>query len=381
MKSAKTQEVDPVKARKILKYKNVWLICGLISASFFIILVIGWLRPDLVSPRVENIVFSLFNTMVSILVINLMYQKLTEDETEETINKVIFDTLKGDEVELKRHSDDSIKGILWNCTKVLMGNELSREFYNNVVDKQLRSLSYRKEFMYDTLIVSGRSSGDGADRIEQSLSYRKFIKQNRQEIKLSVMFSLVGDAFAGERKVDGNEIFFFREELINSALIEKVRAIIEDTSLQEQDAAEAVAEVLGIRIGVMALDNRSCNRMPVMRMRGDDQYVVLSTFVPIDCIREEPNGYISFKASINCRYEADIRKYYYCVFPEPTFNAEVNVQFSGFRTSDIRTIEFLQDNNYAVTRHNDTFTFKRTDNSHDVVIFPHSGIVFHWDNA
>lgn len=371
---------------KQLKMLKIW-----ISTLALTLLALLFLSGYIFLPKdwhvMLNLCLTLFTTLVSIVIITITYTVWTEIELKETIRDVIIESLSGDDKILGKYHNNGIVGIVKNSLGILLGEDLSRKFIVNVLDKQLGAISYRTGFNYevmvDTIDDQDSSIYNDCERISQTLEYRKHIKHlssSHQELEFSCHFSYKKDPF---RNASQNDIVFFREELSCEKFF--------NTLLQYNENGEfnRIIESLGFTI---CFNNEEGSKFRVdpnqirVEVTEDRKLIILTTTIPDNFVKKEADEFISFHAEIICEYPTNKNSCFYFAIIEPTQVGTFRITFDkAFAKEKIQKVSFISSPYYEIVEMKkiNAFEFKLKKSNYINIpeyntIFPHSGIIFYW---
>jgi hypothetical protein len=355
--------------KKILRYKTLLFVALVVIA--IIILVFFIYKGDPAQFKNE-IIISILSTLVTILVLEVGLQLLTNAEFEQTVEKKIVESLSGDKNIIEKYRDENIHRLIGNSFSTLLGDFLSDRFMKNVVDRQLRNASYRNDYSYNVTIEAADCNNY---QIYQDLSYRKCIKRRGRKAPVSArfFFSFEGDPFAAYNH--DNSIVFFREELTERAFINRLR---EATTNEER--IELLEFGFSIEVGgVMTPVPSSEITTSIVNNKG----LIIEVPIKKEHISEnEREDTYEYMASMECHYPAGRQNHFYCAFPEPTLNAKFSIVFHGIDLAKVDQVTFISSDNYYVRNFKPQHKkeLERRDPKQESVIFPHSGIVFFWND-
>jgi len=323
-----------------------------------------------------TVLLSLFSTIISIILITVGYTIYTEIEFKKSIKDIVIGSLKGDYEIISLYNDKSIRSIINNGLRKILGTDLSKQFIDNVLEERLREISYRTNFDY-----SVEYAIDNVDatkyKIKQNIEYKKHIKTEKNSLEVSIFFTHKKDPFASKPT---ENVVFFREELSDFCFQQ-----IKDKT--EQEIIDALK--LKIKLCNYNTTTRDMDCIDTIRVTksSDNDVIVFSITVSSNYLEVEEDGFKSFFAKIECEYPSDKNNYFYCVFPEPTKDAEFSICFdmSIVEKSKIHYLSFISTPNYEITQSpnsNGLIFAPKSNLSEDKkkynTIFPHSGIVLHW---
>jgi hypothetical protein len=281
--------------------------------------------------------------------------------------------LAGDSEIINKYKSETVKSVIDNGLKKILGGDLSKQFIDNVLNSQIENTSYRTDYIYSVKYCNQNTT---TYEINQDIAYRKHIKTKKDNLEISVFFTNEKDPFALSPT---ENIVFFREELSNSFF---------KTIIGKNDT-----DIISSLNFEIELCNNNTNKMDVINITQvtkscNNDAIVFSITVPKDYLKEEQDGFKSFYAQIRCKYPSDNENnYFYSVFPEPTKDAIFNICFDDaiVKKENIHYLSFISTSNYEIkkdTIHNGlNFALKKNlpkDKEKYNTIFPHSGIVLHW---
>lgn len=311
-----------------------------------------------------QVVLTLFTTLISILIVGLAYQKVTEGEFNKSIRKNIFDSLAADKSIIQEYKDVNVKKILGNCFSVFYGDTLSEKYMHSVIDNQLNDINYRQDFVYDIDICSSSDPEFAEnDRIKQRLSYKRHMPSEQTEVHMQCCFTLSKNEL---NRQFSNKKLFFREEINCERFRSQLIAC-----KSSKEILESLNMEMSINDRVVNADKISCEFML------DNSVLIISTPVSAEEITDM-GEFKSYKGQIFCSYPSVKNDYFYCVFSEPIINASVTLKFSnGVKVDQVNYFSFIPESQYSLNRntniHNNNITFVSKG-----TIFPLSGLIFHW---
>lgn len=352
-----------------MRYKT-WLFVAVVTIA--IIILVAFIYKGDPARFKDEIIISVLTTLITILLLQLGFQLMTNAEFEQTVEKKIVDSLAGDKKIIEKYRNESITRIINNSFSTLLGEFLSDKFIKNVVDRQINNASYRNDYSYNVTIET-------ADRksytIHQDITYRKCIKRRGRKAPVSArfFFSFEGDPFAAYSH--DNSIVFFREELTDAAFVKKLCAATDDLQRIGLLGFSISIEVNGVMTPVPA--------SAITTNLVDNKGLMLE--VPIHrehiAVNEAEDTY-EYKATMECSYPAGKQNHFYCAFPEPTLNAQFSIVFHGIEIKKVDQVAFVSSDNYYVKTFNAQHKKEllRRNLNEESVIFPHSGVVFFWND-
>ena len=375
------KKIRPTKKEKVLK--TTLIILTLIIAAIGILL-FGILNGGNVkdsSTIINDLYYALFTTIISIVVVTIAYTIYTEIDFKNKIEETILDSLSANHIVISKYQQSEIVEIIKNCLIMILGKDLSGSFFRHVLSKQISSISYRSQFNYSV----NYSPGDIPDtyKISQSLEYIKHIRKKcTGNLKVSCFFYYKEDPF--KRKPPTENLVFFREELASKVFFDSL------VSLKGKD--QEILNQLGFAVEI-------CNKMNKLEtiekakikaevVEKEMKKAIVITFeIPKTSIKKDEDDFISFYAKICCSYPSNNDKYFYCVFPEPTIDAQFSISFHESIVSkhNVHHVSFVGNENYKPIPddHQNEIIFRMQGNldensKKNNAIFPHAGIVFNW---
>lgn len=351
---------------KVLRYKT-WLF-----AAFVVIAIMGlaaFIYNGDPQRFKDEIVMSMLSTLITILLLQLLFQVFTNLEFKQTVEEKIMDSLSGDRKIIDKYRDESIARIINNCFPPLLGDFLSEKFIENVVEKQIRNASYRKDYDYNVTIET--ADGGGNYTVEQDIAYRKCIKRRGRQAPAFARFcfSFGGDPF--EAYNDDNSIIFFREELTDRGFIEELIA---------NGQSPRLIEMLGFSISIETGGRMKPVAAPEMNASiVDGKGLMIEVPIRREHITENTDeDTFEYMAEMKCRYPAGKLNHFYCAFPEPTANPKFSITFPDTDIALVEQVRFLSLDDYHIKTHKHRKELISRRPKESDVIFPHSGVVFFW---
>ncbi|MDR1096666.1 MAG: hypothetical protein LBL57_00890 [Tannerella sp.] len=381
--TALKKKIRPSKKEKALKTTLILFILAAI-AYFVLQWHLGLLEEHEIKDSVtiyKDLSYTLFTTIVSIIVVTIAYTIYTEIDFKHKVEETILDSLAGNHVIISKYHQSDIVEIVKNCLIIVLGRNLSNNFFKHILKRQLTNISYRTQYQYTVGINPGTDPTHY--NISQSIEYKKHIKNaSGGKLKVSCFFYYKEDPF--RRQPPTENVVFFREELTSKDFFDFL------VSLKGKD--QEILNRLGFSVQICDKNN-SLNTIENTKIKADvvekdrKKAIVITFDVLPSFASKDEDGFISFYAKICCNYPSDKDNYFYCVFPEPTEDALFRITFheSIVDKSNVHYISFIGNDNYelAPADYHNELIFKIKGNLDDDskkhnAIFPHSGIVFHW---
>lgn len=366
--------------KELTKTKN-WVAILVLVLAAIVFGFLYWIVSDSENKNIafilQDVLLALFTTLVSIIIVTIVYTIYTERQFKKSIREAIIDSLSADNDILKKYDKDSIIAIIKNSLITMLGKNLAGKFIVNVLQRQLDSISYRTDYRYEVSI----NEGDTPEyhKIQQTIEYRKNLKiKNKKNVLVACYFTFKEDPFREDHQ---NEIIFFREELTCREFYTDILEHKEDTGFILKalnfefylQNGSIFNRVLDADIQVEIIDNNK---------------IKLTTKVTEDLIEQNvDDNFFSFCCKMKCEYPANKNDYFYVVFPEPTQDAVFRINFDRaiIKKEDVHNVSFVLSPNYETKQsdNSNSFVFERKrqinkEHTNYNTIFPHSGIIFHW---
>ena len=280
-------------------------------------------------------------------------------------------------------NDSSVDTFMQDCISHYC-QHLS-EHYKNYIKDSIHV--FRKDFQYKVTVSRQQNKDNITEQyISQNITYERFFRDcdNRERYQLKCLFTF------GTNELDEaleDDSYFFREELTNPELLNRINNILNDPTKNVIDELINKEETedfkLEITIGKDKIKNSEIKYEVIKNESKNTIGLLFYVNIPNNHIHHTEGSYIHYKGGVSCKYKSDINNIFYCIFSNPTIGSTYfNIKFEGFSN------EFNVDNDVirlpilSLKRKDFNLTPYILDKSINFntpnTIFPRSGIVIRW---
>lgn len=354
----------------------------------------------------------LFAASIGILGISLLYQIITERETEDNIKRIFLETLCLED-------DNDIPNLYKVCDKKLKEKFLAKSLDTYCANKTLSSGFYsyvkgctktiKKDEEY-TVTIIGKDKGV---HIRQEVSNtRIFSTNNLDDIYLKTYFVFragekVGDNAGRLDQIMHDHKYFFREELMDATLVNEIIAIYENSNLSLKERNKEILKKLKYTVTFEDDDSKQQVNNELMEIVLDEdaveddirtsaknyygieiRYKVPKSYIIESSDYYSNEHYVEYTAKLQFEYPMPASQHsFYVVYTIPTIGAKFNIFFKAHEfenyIQDHMTFISLSDSKDKEEKRNkrDGKLIKTLTNYSFVtsrIVFPRSGFVFYW---
>lgn len=383
------------------KRKRRWIYIALVLGCFLIIALLHFYTFDL--PFWDRIareaIWAIFSAVFVLAFVDSVKEDAEDEARKEEIKEVVMNAITIDNDLMK----DKIKEALGNAMTLKSGfvEKLDNKYIDQLLERCISRYAdkmstsylnyiknssnvYRSDFKYKVCL---ESIDDDTIIITHDVTYRKHFRvatdNPKHQYELKCFFATKN---RGLDEVMSDDSIFFREELLYAPLVDKITAILSDSSKGDNDKKRDIVREIDLKF-TLYTEKESKEEVSIddISMEVRDSGLLFSHHINDLYISKTKASigdiFISYYATISCTYSTKRENQFYCIFPNPTIGCKFEMHFDKNIINDID-----KDVNYVtmLSLDDDSSPIHCKPRSRNIefethkTIFPRSGILVHW---